>query len=81
MQTDIAENYSTFFQGKIQSAHWNETQNSWLTVAFWQNEECVPAAFVSNDVSHSKKTILICLIKIMSELPKSDVNKNFAYLV
>ena len=35
----------------------------------------------SNDLSYSKEVTLICLKKLLSELPKSDVNKNFACLV
>ena len=69
MQIDFAENYSTFYQDKIQSAHWHKTQVSVFTTAFWQCRECM---FVSDDLSHSKESMLIFLDTLLTSLLQSD---------
>ena len=72
LQIDFAENFSTFYQDEIQSAHWNKTQITVFTAALWQNGECLPAVLLSNDLSPSKESILIFLEKVLSSLLQSD---------
>ena len=43
-----------------------------FTAALWQNGECLPAVVISNDLSHSKESILIFLEKVLSILLQSD---------
>ena len=72
MQIDFAENFSTFYQDEIQSAHWNKTQITVFTAALWQNGECLPAVLLSNDLSPSKESILIFLENVLFSLLQSD---------
>ena len=72
LQIDSAENFSTFHQNESQSAHWNKTQITMFTAALCQNRECLPAVVISNDLSHSKESIMIFLEKVLSSLIQSD---------
>ena len=70
----LLENYSTFYQDEIQSAHWHKNQITVFTVAFWQNGECQPAVVISDDVSHSKDSVLVFLDTLLTSLLQSDTN-------
>ena len=43
LQINFTENYSPFYQDKIQSAHWHKTQILMFTAAIRQCGECMPA--------------------------------------
>ena len=59
LQIDFAEKYSTFWQDKVQSAHWNENQITVFTAALWQSVGCTSAVVVSDDRSHSRDCVIV----------------------
>ena len=43
-----------------------------FTATLWQNGGCLPDAIISNDLSHSKESVIIFLEKVLSPLLQSD---------
>ena len=68
IQIDFAENYSTFWQDEIQSAHWNKTQVTILTAVYWHGENCKSAVVVSDDHDHSKDSVIVFLDHLITSL-------------
>lgn len=71
IQIDFAENFVCEYQDEVQSAHWNQRQLSLFTTALYHNEEFRPKVFVSNNLNHTKETIIPYLYKLLTDLPSS----------
>ena len=76
LQTDVAENCSTFWQDEVQSAHWHKNQITVFIAALWQSVSCASAMVVSDDRSHSRD----CVIVFLEHLIKQILNENIAAL-
>ena len=46
LNIDFAENYSTFWQDKVQLAHWHKNQITVFIAALWQSVGCTLAVAV-----------------------------------
>lgn len=68
---DFAENFVCEAQDEVQSAHWNQRQLSLFTTAFYHNGTFQSKVFVSNNLNHTKETIVPYLMKLLSNLPSS----------
>ena len=44
LQIDFAENYSTFYEDEVQSAHWVKTKKTIFTAALWQKKRVPPSS-------------------------------------
>ena len=53
LNIDFAENYSTFWQDKVQLAHWHKNQITVFIAALWQSV-VVPWPWLSDNHSHSR---------------------------
>ena len=74
MQIDFAENFSTFWQDEIQSAHWKKTQVTVFTCVYWHNDECKSPVVVSDDLDHSKESIIVFIDHLIAEIVDAEVN-------
>ena len=61
LQTDFAENYSTFWQDKVQSAQWHKNQIIVFTAAVWESVGCILAVVVSEDRSYLRDCVIVFL--------------------
>ena len=73
LQIDFAENYSTFWQDEVQSAHWHENQITVFTAVLWQSVGCTSAVVVSNDRSHSRDCVIVFLEHIIKQLLNENI--------
>lgn len=71
IQIDFAENYVCESQDEVQAAHWNQRQLSVFTSAFYFNDVFQAKVFVSDDLRHTKETIVPYLYKLLSKIPSS----------
>lgn len=71
LQIDFAENFVCESQDKVQSAHWNQRQLSLFTTALHHNNEFCSKVFVSDNLTHTKETVIPYLYKLLTDLPKS----------
>ena len=70
---DFAENFSTLWQDEVQSAHWHKKQVTIFTAVFWYQNSCSSAVIVSDDLSHSKESILVFVHSLLSKHIESSV--------
>lgn len=71
LQIDFAENFVYEAQDEVQSAHWNQRQLTLFTSFLCHNEVFQSKVFVSDNLSHTKDTIIPYLFKLLSKLPLS----------
>lgn len=71
LQIDFAENYVCEAQNEVQKAHWNQRQLTLFTSGFYYNNKFQAKAFVSDNLNHTKDTIVTYLWKLFSTLPPS----------
>lgn len=71
LQVDFAENFVCEGQDEVQNAHWNQRQLSLFTTGFYHNDAFQAKVFVSNNLIHTKDTIVPYLWKLLSNLPAS----------
>jgi len=71
LQVDFSENYSCMSQDEVQSAHWNQRQVSLFTAALWHSGFLHSRVIASDNLVHSKDTILAYLDMLLDELPDS----------
>jgi hypothetical protein len=71
LQVDFAENFVCVQQDEVQNAHWNQRQLSLFTTGLYYNDNFQAKVFVSNNLKHTKETIVPYLFKILKELPNS----------
>lgn len=71
IQVDFSENYTCISQDEIQSAHWNQRQVSLFTVATWHSGSLCSQVIASDDLVHSKDTIVAYIDKVLDGLPKT----------
>ena len=72
LQIDFAENYSTFWQDEVQSAHWRKTNNV-FTSALWQSVDCTSAVVVSDDHSYSRNSVIVFLEHLIKQLLNENI--------
>lgn len=70
LQIDFAENFICESQDEIQNAHWNQKQLSLFTTAFYYNDTFQSKVLVSDNLVHTKDTIVPFLCKVLHKLPK-----------
>ena len=71
LQVDFAENFVCEAQDEVQNAHWNQRQLSLFTSGFYHNETLQAKVFVSDNLVHTKDTIVSYLWKLLSQSPAS----------
>lgn len=71
LQMDFAENFVCEAQDEVQTAHWNQRQLSLFTTAIYHCGTFQSKVFVSNNLHHTKETIVPYLVKLLSNLPSS----------
>lgn len=71
LQIDFAENFVCELQDEVQSAHWNQRQLTLFTTAFYFNELFQSKVLVSDNLVHTKDTIVPYLCKVMAKMPQS----------
>lgn len=71
VQVDFAENYTCIAQREVQSYHWRQPQVSILTCSIFYNGNQFPYVFLSDNLDHTKETIIVCMAKIMEEMPST----------
>ena len=69
IQVDFSENYTCVSQDEIQSAHWKQSQVSIFTVAIWHSGSLKSYAFVSDNLAHSKDTVVAYIDFALDQLP------------
>ena len=72
LQVDFSENYRTIYQDEIQNAFFNYNQIRLFTAVAWfgHGSDVVSYALVSDNVSHNKYSIHICLTRIIKYLKR-----------
>lgn len=70
LQIDFAENYKCVFQDEAGNAHWNQSQVSLFTAAIWTQDQIQSYSVVTDDLDHSKRTIVPYIDRLFEELPK-----------
>ena len=58
IQVDFSENYTCMFQDEVKSMHWSRKEVSILTAAFWFPAKIHSTVLVSDNLDHSKETII-----------------------
>ena len=71
IQVDFSENFTCGHQDKIQSAHWHQNQISLFTAAIWHSGNINSTVLVSDNLVHSKDTILAYLDKLLEDIPET----------
>lgn len=71
LQVDFAENFVCIYQDEVQNAHWNQRQLSLFTSALWYNGNFQSKVFVSDELLHTKQTIIPYLWKLLKNMPSS----------
>ena len=69
IQVDFSENYTCISQDEIQSAHWKQSQVSLFTVAVWHSGSLKSYVFASDNLSHSKDTVVAYVDFVLDQLP------------
>lgn len=64
IQVDFSENYQTFHQDEIQSAHWSYSQITLFTCCVWTTEGVKSVCMVSDCLSHDKSAVHVFLTKL-----------------
>ena len=80
LQVDFSENATIASQREIQSAHWNHGQATLFTAHVWikagsedTGAESKSMVTVSDDLNHTKYSIIICVYATYFRLPKSYI--------
>ena len=73
LQIDFAENYSTIWQDEIQSAHWKKKQVTLLTSVYWSGYKTTSSVVVSDDLTHTKNSVITFVDTLLSKLLSSKV--------
>ena len=73
LQIDFAENFSMLWQGEVQSAHWNKKQVTKFTSVTWQQDSCTSAVIISDDVTHSRDSVIIFIDKLLNSVIDESV--------
>lgn len=81
IQMDYSENFSTFSQGEIQSAHFNRRQISIFTASVTINKTVMSYAIVNDDLSHSKVQVLYYIEILIQEIKKKFSELKHAEIV
>ena len=68
LQVDFEDNFSTLWQDKVQSAHWNKKQVTAFTSVVWCKDTCKSAVVISDNLSHTKDSVITFIHKLISEL-------------
>ncbi|KAG1668796.1 Dipeptidyl peptidase 8 [Nymphon striatum] len=71
IQIDFSENYTCISQDEIQSAHWKQAQISLFTAALWYLGSLHSLVLVSDNITHSKDTVIPYIDRLLEELPKT----------
>ena len=74
-QIDFAENYSTIWQDEIQSAHWQNKQVTVFASVYWHGLEHQSSVIISDDLSHTKGSIVTFIDQLISDLLSEEVKK------
>ncbi|CAB3977243.1 Hypothetical predicted protein [Paramuricea clavata] len=74
LQVDFSENYTCVSQDEIQSAHWKQSQVSLFTAALWYSGILHPIVIASDNLNHSKDTIVAYIDYLLSILPSNTQN-------
>jgi len=69
VQIDFSENYTCVSQDEIQAAHWNQKQVSLFTTAMWYDGRIHSQVTASNNITHSKETVVAYIDKLLDDLP------------
>ena len=75
LQIDFAENFSTLWQDEIQSAHWNKKQITVFTSVTWQQNLCTSTVIISDDLTHSRDSIIIFTDKLLTGILDKNIKK------
>jgi len=72
LQVDFSENYRTAYQNEIQNAFFNYNQVGLFSAVVWSGSDTEPISYalVSDDVSHDRYSIHVCLTEIILDLKK-----------
>lgn len=68
VQVDFAENYTCIAQREVHSYHWKQPQVSIFTCSIFYNGNQFPYVFLSDNLDHTKETLIVCMAKIMEEM-------------
>ena len=74
IQMDFAGNYSTMWQDEVQSAHWTKKQVTLLTSVYWNGEVTKSNVVVSDDLTHTKSSIVTFLDALATKLLSKNVH-------
>ena len=74
IQVDFSENFTCSAQDEVQSFHWVQPQVSLFTIAAWYSGEHHPMVIVSDNLDHTKQTVVAYMDRILEEIPK-EINK------
>ena len=70
IQVDFSENYTCIAQDEIQSFHWKQDQVSLLTCAMWHNGNLNTLVLASDNLDHSKETVVAYMDVILDQIPE-----------
>ncbi len=71
LQVDFSENYTCVSQDEIQSAHWKQSQVSLFTAALWHSGILHPIVIASDNLNHSKDTIVAYIDYLLDNIPST----------
>lgn len=69
LQVDFAENYTCGYQDEVQSAHWQQKQISIFTASAWYFGVHHSMTLISDNLNHSKETVIPYINYILEQLP------------
>ena len=79
MQVDFAENYTCLWQDEVQSAHWNKRQVTIFSSVLWSASGAKSNAIISDDLSHTKHSI-VCFLDHLLSLLSDDTAEHVTIL-
>lgn len=74
IQVDFSENFTCIAQDEVQSFHWVQPQVSLFTVSLWHSGTHHPIIIASDNLDHSKHTIVAYIDKLLEEVPSEVEN-------
>lgn len=74
VQVDFSENFTCSAQDEVQSFHWVQPQISLFTVAAWYSGEHHPMIIVSDNLDHTKHTVVAYMDRLLEEIP-TEINE------
>ena len=77
IQVDFSENYTCVAQDEIQSAHWKQHQVSLFTAAIWHSGSIHSYVIASDNINHSKETIIAYTDRLLDLLPNNVTTTSF----